>query len=230
MSAPDPVFHLKNFENLLYDAAYLLYLSADIDRETDEDGTDSTLARGSILSSLLLFECAANCSIDVLKLRGSYANDIDKLPFLSKFEFYLSERRPRKRFDRGCSVVQAVSELKRLRDDYVHPKVQKKLWEPDDDGGFTVEFPKTNQLGLSVNPGEWRCPAAVSALKAATSFFDLYFLDWCEFDSNTVCEILLMNEPASIPSRASIAIDGVGGLNRAMSHWGVSFRFLGKCA
>ena len=221
-------FHQKNFENLLYDAVHMLYLAHDIDRESDEHGCESTLVRGSIINSLLLFECAANCCIDLLKLRGSYFDDVDKLPFLSKFEFFLNRVSPALEFDRGCLVVQSVAELKSLRDGYVHPKVKKKQYAASDPGCFAVEFDKTKELGISYDPGQWSHSTAISAIRTVSDFFNLFFLQWCHFDSDTVCGILLDSSPATIPATAAVVIDCVGGLDRAVKDWGVNFKFIGK--
>jgi hypothetical protein len=225
---PEPVFHLKNFENLLYDAVHLLYLAHDIDPESDEHGYEHTLTRGSVVNSLLLFECAANCCINVLKLNNAFFSDIDRLPFLSKFEFFLSKVAPDVLFDRGTAQVQSISELKSLRDGYVHPKVRRGIWQPDGTGAYDVSFATTEHLRISVDPSLWRRAAAISAMRAANDFFNLYFLRWCGFNTDTVCGILLHDGDATIPGRVSIGIDGVGGLDRAVATWGIDFAFLGK--
>ena len=95
-------FHLRTFEDLLYDAVYTAYLADDIDDERDDHGHQFTLARCSVLNTVLLFECGANCCLDALKLSGSYLDDVDKLPYLSKYEYFLSRVRPDLPFDRGC--------------------------------------------------------------------------------------------------------------------------------
>src|SRR6267378_5771503 len=101
------LYHLRSFEHLIYDAVHLLYLAHDVDIENDHDGYEFTYTRTSILNTLLLFECGANCCIDALNLPGAFEEDIDKLPFLSKYEFFLSRTNPDARFDRGCKQVQA---------------------------------------------------------------------------------------------------------------------------
>ncbi|WP_206748377.1 hypothetical protein, partial [Vibrio sp. 10N.261.55.A7] len=65
-------------------------------------------------------------------------------------------------------------------------------------------------------------------LKAVNDFFNLFFLEWCKLDTNTVCGLLLQNEKVSIPFNASVAIDGMGGLDKAVKDWGIDFRFIGK--
>jgi hypothetical protein len=111
--------HLRSFEDLLYDGVHLLYLAHDVDRELDNYGYEFTYIRSSILNTLLLFECGANCCIDSLDLPGAFEQDIDKLPFLSKYEYFLSRVNGEGKFDRGCQEVQAAAELKAVRDKYV---------------------------------------------------------------------------------------------------------------
>src|SRR5260370_11119140 len=42
------LYHLRSFEDLIYDAVHLLYLAHDIDREPDKDGYEFTYTRTSI--------------------------------------------------------------------------------------------------------------------------------------------------------------------------------------
>jgi hypothetical protein len=55
-----------------------------------------------------------------LELRGPFEEDIERLPFLSKYQFFLGRIKPDATFDRECKEVRAVRELKPLRDNYVH--------------------------------------------------------------------------------------------------------------
>jgi hypothetical protein len=226
MNTQPDLYHLRNFENLVYDAVHLLYLAHDVDPEQDQHGYEFSYARTAILNTLLLFECGANCCLDALKLPGTYAEDIDKLPFMSKFEFFLNRIKPNAHFDRGCKETQAVAELKKLRDDYVHPKVRKKQYSKADDWG--PDFGNTNVLQIPNDPDRWQSGHAVLALKTANDFFNLFFLSWCNFDTDTVCELLLSSNPANIPARSSTAIDCIEGLSRAVQDFGIDFKFLGK--
>jgi hypothetical protein len=222
------ICHLRNFEDLMYDAVHLLYLAHDVNVEHDNDGYEFTYIRSSILNTLLLFECGANCCIDSLHLYRTFEEDIDKLPFLSKYEFFLGRVAPNTQFDRGRSEVQAVAELKAVRDSYVHPKVKKKEYEQVGELVWDADFGKTSLLKLPKNPREWSCAHGVAALKAANDFFNLFLLIWCKFDSDTVCEILLGSDAASIPSISSTQIDCIGGLDRATQDWNIDFKFIGK--
>ena len=227
MMTDSDLYHLRSFEHLIYDAVHLLYLAHDVDIENDHDGYEFTYTRTSILNTLLLFECGANCCIDALNLPGAFEEDIDKLPFLSKYEFFLSRTNPDARFDRGCKQVQAVAELKAVRDSYVHPKVKKRKYSKVDDL-WSPDFGQTTLLKIPRNPSRWHSSHAVLALQAANDFFNLFFLSWCKFDKNTVCEILLSSDPAGIPATASIAIDGTEELTRAVKDYSIDFRFIGK--
>jgi hypothetical protein len=228
MSDPtEDVYHLRSFEDLLYDAVHLLYLAIDIDIEKDVAGYEFAYTRSSIMNTLLLFECGANCCIEALNLPRSFEEDIDKLPFLSKYEFFLGRVNHKATFDRGRKEVQAVAELKTVRDIYVHPKVRKQKYSKADDL-WSPDFGHTNLLEIPRNPGRWHWTHAVLALKSANDFLNLFFLTWCEFDANTVCEILLSSDPASIPARSSTWVDGIESLNRAVRDYGIDFRFIGK--
>jgi hypothetical protein len=220
--------HLRSFEDLLYDAVHLLYLAHDVDRERDHDGYEFTYIRSSILNTLLLFECGANCCIDSLNLPNAFEQDIDKLPFLSKYEYFLARVNDKEKFDRGCKEIQAAAELKAIRDNYVHPKVKKERYTQVGELTWDADFGKTRFLKIPRSPREWGCSHAALALGAANDFFNLFFLSLCKFEANTVCEILLNENAASIPATSCTAIDCIGGLNRAKQDWNIDFRFIGK--
>lgn len=222
------LYHLRSFENLMYDAVHLLYLAHDVDREQDNDGSEFTYIRSSILNTLLLFECGANCCIDSLNLPSAFQEDIDKLPFLSKYEYFLSRVNDKENFDRGCKEVQAAAELKAVRDSYVHPKVKKQKYVQVGELVWDVNFGQTNLLKIPRNPTDWGRSHAVAALKATNDFFNHFFLSWCRFDTDTVCEILLSSDAASMPATSSTAIDCIGGLSRAVQDWNIDFKFIGK--
>ncbi|MBZ5528673.1 MAG: hypothetical protein LAN71_12315 [Acidobacteriia bacterium] len=225
--SPKDVYNLRSFEYLIYDAVHLLYLADDEGVEQGEGGYGPTYTRTSILNTLLLFECAANCCIDALNLPGGFEEDIDRLPFLSKYEFFLSCINPAAKFDRGCKEVQVVAELKAVRDSYVHPKVKKRKYSKADDF-WSPDFGHTTILKIPRNPTRWETSHAMLALKSANDFFNLFFLSWCKFDTNRVCEILLSSDPAGIPATASIGIYCIEGLTRAVRDYGIDFLFIGK--
>jgi len=226
--------YLRTFETLLYDAVYQLYFAFDINLDDYKDDVRSPFVRASTLSSMLLLECGANCLIDSLDLPKSYYIDIDKLPFLSKFEFFLHRLDQNQKFDRGCKEVQAILELKKIRDTYVHPKVRRGTYLYLSRGFFSARTSEHGQTGFLKFPHDlrkWDREHAILALRSVNDFYNKYFLEWCQFDVDAVVDLLLSSEKVDIASPVGACIDCIGGLDRAVVEWGIDFKFIGKrCA
>lgn len=220
--------HLKTFNDLLYDSVYLLYFASDIDIEKYDDDVASPLIRASIMNSILLLECGANCLIDSLSLPSKFYDDIEKLPFLSKYEFFLQSKFQNKRFDRGVTQIQKIKELKTLRDFYVHPKVKKSKYERIGEHSWDASYGHTNTMQLPRDPSRWKIKHAIDALKGVNEFFNLYLLEWCEFNSDLVVDILFSEHPVNYNNPVGGYVDCVGGLDRAVKEWGIDFKFIGK--
>lgn len=228
MHIEDREHHLRTFEDQLYDSVYLLYFAFDTNQDAYPDDVIRPFTRASILNSILLLESAANCLIDALDLPGQHYRDIEKLPMLSKYEFFLGKINPDKKFERGISEVQKIVELKTIRDFYVHPKVKKSKWNKIAENVWDTDYGATNQLRFPRDPSGWRKEQAVLALKTVNDYFNMYFLQWCGFTCDTVVDLLLSSEKADINNPIGAAIDCVGGLDRAVNEWGVNFEFIGK--
>ncbi|MFN7985151.1 MAG: hypothetical protein U0Q11_25200 [Vicinamibacterales bacterium] len=136
-------------------------------------------------------------------------------------------RNPSKELDRGASVVQGVDELKTLRDRFVHPKVRRADWTPVNDTTLTVDFGSSKALGLPFDTGVWRPHESIVALRAAVDFYNYFFLELCELNSNQTCEILVGDGPVDLNNVAGYQMDGMGDLKAAADKWHLSFRFLG---
>jgi len=221
-------YYLRTFEDLLYDSVYLLYFAFDTNQDNYADNVISPFIRSSILNSVLLLECGANCLIDSLNISKGFYNDIEKLPLLSKFEFFLSNINSKKNFDRGCKEVQAVAELKSIRDFYVHPKVKKGEFKSIGENLWSVDFGETNSLHLPRDARSWAKKHAILALKSTNDFYNKYFTEWCEFEADVVVDLLLGSDKVDIKRPIGAYIDVVGGLDRAVKEWDIDFRFLGK--
>jgi hypothetical protein len=228
MNLEDREHYLRTFEDLLYDSVYLLYFAFDTNQDDYEDDVISPFVRSSILNTVLLIECGANCLIDVLDLPGQFYNDIEKLPFLSKFEFFLNRTNSEQPFDRGCKEVQSISELKTIRDFYVHPKVKKAKYDRIGENAWNADFGNTNLLGFPRDPRKWRREHAILALSSVNDFYNKFFLEWCNLKANAVVDILLSSDKADMNYPIGAYIDCVGGLDRAVKEWGVDFKFIGK--
>lgn len=180
----------RNFYVLFQDAAnYLLDSERALENE-DYDGMER-YARASIINSTLLLECAANCCIDILNISSSFKNDIDKLPALSKYEYFLSIKFSDKIFDRGCREIQNASELKTIRDLIVHPKVLRAKWEKIDEFRSQADFGSTAILKLPKTIEEFHRNDALVCLRALCSFLDHFLRNICGFDPEIIKKILI---------------------------------------
>ena len=136
----DTLFFLKASEN-----------SIDNDNYTDME----RYARSSIFNITLLIEASANSCIDSLDLPSQYANDIDRLPILSKYEFFLKTIKPDKIFDRGCIEIQYAKEIISIRRLLVHPKVKRKKLNKIDKNNSEYNFGEFEYTKLSKSIEEW---------------------------------------------------------------------------
>lgn len=148
----DHDYYLRTFTDLLYDSVYLLYFAFDINQRDYKDDVIKPHIRSSIMSSLLLLECGANCLLDSLDLPNHFYNDIDKLSMLSKFEYYLTTLNNGSIFDRGCKEIQVISELKQIRDTYVHPKVKKAKRVSMEENIWVHDFQESKMLKIPRDP------------------------------------------------------------------------------
>lgn len=220
--------YLRTFEDLLYDSVYLLYFAFDTNQDNYKDDMISPFVRSSILNSVLLLECGANCLIDALNLPGQFYSDIEKLPFLSKFELFLNRINGEQSFDRGCKEVQSISELKSIRNFYVHPKVKKAKYERISDNVWDANFGNTTLLRFPREPRKWKREHAILALKSVNDFYNKFFLKWCNLKSDAVVDILLSSDKGDMNFPVGAYIDCIGGLDRAVKDWDIDFKFIGK--
>lgn len=183
----------RNFYILFQDSAeYLLYSDKALDDE-DWDKMER-YARASIINSTFLLECAANCCNDVLEITNSFKKDIDKLPALSKFEYYLSIKFNNKKFDRGSREIQNAADLKTIRDLIVHPKVMRTKWERIDDFRRQADFGSTQILKVPKTIEEFHRNDALICLRALCSFLDHFFRILCGYDAEITKKILISSD------------------------------------
>lgn len=235
-------YHQRNFLQLFWDAARLARMAQET---TDDDETEFSCARASIMSSVFSLECAANCCVEILPNGSGFQKDIAKLPFLSKFEVFLSVNFQGKILDRGRVEVQAVKELKSIRDSFTHPKVRKtKLLTVDRDtieykagSGFiasifgdgsakTYDFGCTQYLKIPKTI-TWQAKHAISALDATANFLNYFFIELCSFDSDTINDILTSTEEVTLTPKYHYGTVQIPELVRAKEQWKLKLDFLG---
>jgi hypothetical protein len=187
-------------------------------------------ARVSILSSITALECAANSALERIRHGQRFRDDVDKLPFLSKFELFLGLSRLGAVLDRGRDEVQEVSELKKLRDFLVHPKRRDAPLR--DLGGGVLEqvWPVLPHLKISTWPKSWTDADAITALGAITRFLNYFFLDRCAFSHHEVVNLLdrqFLTEPPLNQQTVPPVTVGDSTYRHAIDEWHLDLSFLG---
>jgi len=177
----------RNFDTLLLDSIDFLGRSTDL-HEVDDDG--QAFARISITYSLLLLEAVANTCLEHLDLNRSVHDEIDRLPVLSKFDFYLRVRFRGRSIDRGSHYVEWLQELKRLRDGLVHLKPHKVEWVGDPDEGMSAEAVRTKSLDIAVNPKFWGKSDAIKVSRGVHGFLRYFFREQCRYGPARVASLL----------------------------------------
>ncbi|GFO64283.1 hypothetical protein M1B72_12660 [Geomonas paludis] len=235
------IYYRRNFYDLFWDAVRLGRMAQEVQ---EDDDTEFSCARASIMSSVFSLECASNCCVEIMPSGSGFKKDVDKLPFLSKFEVFLGVMFPGKTLDRGRHEVQLVQELKTIRDSFTHPKVKRtKLIRVDSNCEFkegagyisnifgtgptrSYDFGCTQFLNLP-NTITWQAEDAISVLHAATKFLNYFFVGLCSYDSDTINDILRSSGEISIPSKISYGRLDDPELKRAMDRWKLNLDFLG---
>jgi len=214
----------RNFYILFQDAIQFLNDSdAALDKE-DYYGMER-FARSSIIDSTLLLECSANCCLDTLNTTNSFKKDLDKLPALSKFEFYLSNIFTDRNFDRGCTEIQNVAELKTIRDLIVHPKVQRTKWERIDDFRSHADFGTTERLKIPRTIEEFHLNDALICLRVLCSFLDHFFTNLCNYNPQITKKILISSSEFSEDS--SIDVGTPDHWSTDQKKWSLRLGFIG---
>jgi hypothetical protein len=221
----------RPFINLFVDATAFAQFAEEIGPHQFQKA--ARFVRTSISSAVLSIECAANCCVAQLSNGGGFRNDIDKLPFLSKFEVYLGLNYPGRTLDRGRIEVQKAQELKSIRDRLVHPKQKTASIRIKDEkegqmlceGDFGIwELNRIKRLERA-----WNHEDAVKVLRATTDFLNMYFLELCGLNHNKTCKILMndwVTEPQLKPFETQYNFKDPH-LEKAATEWGIGFKFLG---
>ncbi|MBE0571470.1 MAG: hypothetical protein IH618_07990 [Ignavibacteriaceae bacterium] len=212
--------------NILFDDAINFAKKANKAYEKEDYYELELYSRASIFTATLIFECAANCCLDTLKLSNHFAEDIDKLPFLSKYEFFYNTLNKEKNLDRGCQEFQNAAELKSIRDLIVHPKVKKTKWKRINQSNLQADFGQTKLLKVPHSIDEWNLTDIQTCLRVICAFLDYFFRISCGFTPNEVGDIILSSEDYNKQKRVTTY-----GINdawkEAQKYWSLRLQFLG---
>lgn len=139
-------------------------------------------ARASIISSALVIESCSNCLLNDLNVSKKLNDDLDKLPVLAKYETYL-RLSAISAFDRGDHKVEKIVELIKLRNDFVHSKVNNIKTEVGqvEDTGYEHMMPleltgeEWNALKIQKRGLFWSADSAKKILICVSDFLIYIF-------------------------------------------------------
>jgi hypothetical protein len=181
----------SSFITLLKDSFLFLELS---EQNLNNDIISKLYARTAILNMIFSLEAAANCCLDIHPCSKSLLNSIEKFSPIDKFEFLLTTRNPNKKIDRGSILIQSISELIQLRNQYVHPKPNRieTVFEPVEKNKFqfSSDDGKSNFLKIPKSVSSWSYDDAVKALHTIIDFYNHFFIDLCLFEAKYMNSIL----------------------------------------
>lgn len=160
----------------------------------------NTLARASILSSVLFLEACANACLDTLNLGRRFSEEVDRLSTAGKFDFFLRLHPRSKPLDRSRSEFQGYAELKTLRDAFVHPKAKKYDWIEWSEESSVSTSPKSTALGIAKIPAYCSTHDAIVALRASHRFVGYALRDCAKLSSVRVSA--LFHSEAVVPDLA----------------------------
>ncbi|KMQ74067.1 hypothetical protein [Marinobacter subterrani] len=169
---------------LLIDIALLL----DESERCDKPWIASSFARSAIMNSSLLLECISNSCLTTLALPSKLLNEIDRLPVLSKLDYFLFANTGA-HIDRGCREVQLVSEVLKLRDHIVHPKPKPGNYVSDD-RGERVDYGSSSSMDIAFDSRDWDHKDGAKVAHAVTQFLELFFLNWCRLEKGHITRML----------------------------------------
>ena len=184
--------HTRNFDTLLSDACISLVEA----NKSQSECVKKVLIRSSIISSTLLLETSANILIESLNLDKNLHTDIDRLPFIGKFRFYLDKNN--EKLNMGDSSTQKIIEIKKLRDSYVHMKRKQQNLERKNKYQSISQHKLYNSLKIPQDIEAWNIGSAVTVMKAVHSFL-ANIMSLSKLTKEETTNLLLST--AKIPSR-----------------------------
>lgn len=181
--------HQRLFSALFTDACSHALTAADTGPD-DKLGRTARAVRATVVFAALSLEAGANACLETIEHAGCFRDDLDRLPFLSKYESILRFYVPGSQLDRGKLEIQSMQEIKKLRDDLVHPKRRSFPIEHVSDNLYRRQSTLMNALGMSNDPLKWDEHDAGKVLVATVNFLNYYFTDALGWPVNKVCTSL----------------------------------------
>jgi hypothetical protein len=217
----------RKFETIFNDAIYFT-TNALKSLEEDDYKTEEHFSRAAILNLSLLTEVTANCLLETLNLPSHLFKEVDKFSPITKFEYYLWEKKTIK-LDRGCEEVQNIQELQSIRNFLVHPKSKKAEWMDLGDNVKAADFGKTKLLEIPYSSQEWQGDDPFIVLRVVMAFLDYVFRVLCEYSPGKVHKILLSSSEHTEAQNHGYSIRH--NWKSIQNKWSLRMKFLGiECA
>lgn len=189
-------FKYPGFYDLLCDAIFQHRMAT----SEDDSYAMNRFARASIVSSALVIESCGNCLLSDLDIPKRLYEDLDKLPVLAKYETYLRLKEISD-FNRGDHRVEKIVELIKLRNDFVHPKVNNiktEIGQLDDMGHqYAMPMELTGEVWKALKIPKrglfWSADSAKNVLVCISDFL-LYIFSSLLNKSDDEIQYLLMSK------------------------------------
>ncbi|WP_194436077.1 hypothetical protein [Vibrio fluminensis] len=181
----------RKFETIFRDSIYFTKAAFEA-LETENYDDEAHLSRAAILNLSILPEVVANCLLETLSLPKSLFKEVDKFSPISKFEFFLWEKKKIK-LDRGLQEIQNIQELQSIRNFMVHPKSKKAEWVPLGGSARMADLGRTKLLEIPYSSDEWQGDDPVIVMRVVMAFFDHIFRVLCDFGPGEVQHLLFNN-------------------------------------
>jgi len=130
--------------------------------------------------------------LGALALPAKLTEELDRLPPLSKLDYYLNSHTA-SHIDRGCRETECVSEVLKLRDHIVHPKLISGSIAGVE-GDRYVDYGVKEVLGIALDNREWSHEDGMKVANAVTNFLRVFFLDWCGHTKGNITRLLVCRE------------------------------------
>jgi len=177
----------QRFLTIVMDAINLLEESSILQNQLG-----ASLARASIMNSVVVVEAVANCCLFATKASGTLFRELDRLPPLAKLDYFCFAIK-RVHIDRGIREVELVSEVLHLRDHIAHPKPKsgELVLGSDEEYG---SYGATKNLQIPFDTRQWGSSEAKSVLTTVMRFLSTFFLDTCGLTKGKVTTLLVVRE------------------------------------
>ena len=145
--------------------------------QTAKQDEQNAISRASVSHCPLIIEALANALLSMLDNENSLSNDLEKLNTFAKLQLFCKFG-SKNNLGKGDKCGQIFTDLIKLRNGYVHPKIWKESnVTVRDNGCYITPEDQWPTLGISKNPAFWDGDDACQAFKCTLQAVDIYLMD-----------------------------------------------------